>query len=166
MACYSISQKYLNSYAFGFCVSYFIANLKPQNCNVNSTCLQDIQSWYAQKGQAGSSRIPSLDELQVIELEHDDIPDTEAGAPETETTNAPAQESTPGISISSPRRRTSKHNRTSPAASEKGKKKSCKGSSSEAISETNATQRASVVKMTLRSNFLGHVLVLSSLVGV
>lgn len=82
---------------------------------MNSTCLKDIKSWYVQKRKLGSNKIPSLDELQVIDLEHDDTPDTEVGAFEVEITNASTHEPAPSIGISSPRRRTSKHTRTSPA---------------------------------------------------
>lgn len=80
-----------------------------------------------------------MNELQVIELERDDTPDTEVGALKTKTTDAPAQELAPSINISSPRRRTSKHTRTSSAVGEKGKKKNHKGSSSEGIPEITTT---------------------------
>lgn len=55
--------------------------------------------------QAGSNRKLVLDELQVIELEHDDVFDTEAGAPEIGIIDTLTQESAPGITIPSPRRR-------------------------------------------------------------
>lgn len=113
-------KKYLNLYtSFGFYDWYFIVNSKPWNYNVNSTCLKDIKSWYVQKRKLGSNKIPSLDELQVIDLEHDDTPDTEVGTFEVEITNASTHEPAPSISISSPRRRTSKHTRTSPAVGER-----------------------------------------------
>lgn len=111
---------------------------------MNRTYLKHIKSWYTQKRQAGSCKIPGLDELQIIELEHDDLPDAEIGAPEIETTDAPAQEPTHSFSISSSRRRTSKCTRTSLAAGEKHKKRSFKGSSSEVIPETTATRDGGV----------------------
>lgn len=40
---------------------------KPLNYNVNSICLHDIKSWYAQKRQVGSSKTLGLEEFQVIE---------------------------------------------------------------------------------------------------
>lgn len=91
---------------------------------MNSTCLRDIKLWYVQKRHAGSSKITGLDELQIIELEHDDVPETESRAPDIEEVDASIQEPASGITISSPRRRVSKHTRTSPTAGEKGKKKS------------------------------------------
>lgn len=77
-------------YFFWFLRMVFHCNLKSQNYNVNSTYIWDIKSWYAQKRQTRSSRMPGLDKLQVIELEHVNILDTMVGALKTETTDAHA----------------------------------------------------------------------------
>lgn len=100
LARFSLQQKYPNSYTTcGFCSWYFISNSKPHNYNVNCTYLQDIKSCYAQMRPAGSSRMPGLDEFQVIEED----------TPEVETSIAPItgvsiHEVATATTISSPRR--------------------------------------------------------------
>lgn len=60
-----------------------------------------------------------LVEFQVIESKHDDTPQAKVEALETQAVDAPIQEPTPGVDISSPRKRVSKHTKTSPSMGEK-----------------------------------------------
>lgn len=99
-----------------------------------------MKSWYAQKRQVGSSKIPSFDELQIIRLEYDDALEIEVDVPEIEAIDAPIQGPASGIIIFFTRRRVSMRIRTSPTVGEKGKNKSFKGSSSEAIFKDTITQ--------------------------